>query len=283
MTTVQTSPDTVHATAARVRSSDGTDLYLRRYGGDAARPVLFLHGLGADGLVWAATASRLDSGFQALTLDLRGHGRSGAPLDQSYSSQDQWADDLHAVLETVRSPAVVVAWSYAAMVVADYVRKFGTGALGAIYLVAPLRKVGTSGAPDLLHPDFLRQVPGLLSNELPASVAATKAFLGLVTAEPLGEKEQLERLGSALGVPAEVRMAMLSREQDNDDVWAGLELPLGLAYGGADRITTPASSVELAELVAFTQTDVHVDAGHAVFLDDEQAFADNLNRFIAGH
>lgn len=263
-----------------VRSSDNTALYLHRYGDPDARPVVFLHGLGMDGLVWDEQANRLSSSYQAVTVDLRGHGRSQAPADSSYSSAEQWADDIQAVLETLQRPAVLVAWSYAGMVAGDYVRKYGTDRLAGIYLVAPLRKIGTPEAVDLLDAEFLKQVPGLLSGELGDSVAATEAFIDLVTARPLGERLRLERLGATLRVPAAVRGAMLGREQDNDDVWAELSGPLGLAFGGQDRITKPASARGLAEIATLTQVDEHPDAGHAPFLDDAEAFAANLDRFV---
>lgn len=263
-----------------VRSSDDTELYLRRYGDPDARPVVFLHGLGMDGLVWDEHADRLSGRYQVVTVDLRGHGRSQAPANTSYSNAGQWADDIHAVLDTLARPAVLVAWSYAGMVAGDYVRKYAAERLAGVYLVAPLRKIGTSEAVDLLDPAFLEQVPGLLSEELGDSVAATEAFIDLVTARPLGERVRLERLGAALRVPAAVRAAMLSREQDNDDVWAELPVPLGLAFGGRDRITKPASARGLAEIATPAQVDEHPDAGHAPFLDDADSFAANLDRFV---
>jgi non-heme chloroperoxidase len=268
------------AVGESVRSSDTTEIFLRRYGDRDARPVVFLHGLGMDGLVWQEQAERLSARHQVVTVDLRGHGRSQAPVDNSYSNAGQWADDIHAVLETLPLPAVIVAWSYAGMVAGDYVRRYGPDRLAGIYLVAPLRKIGTPDSVDLLDPGFLALVPGLLSGELGDSVTATEAFIDLVTARPLGERQRLERLGAALRVPAAVRAAMLSREDDNDDVWEELAVPIGLAFGGRDRITKPASARGLAEITSPTQVDEHPDAGHAPFLDDADVFAANLERFV---
>lgn len=279
MTAVDSSADAM-ATAAQVRSSDGAKLHVRRYGDQSARPVVFFHGLGMDGLVWEAQATALHRSYQGVTVDLRGHGLSDAPADESYSSSEQWADDVHAVLQGLPSPATIVAWSYAGMVAADYLRKYGPDQLAGIYLVAPLRKVGTGEAMDLLDPAFLGQVPGLLSTDLAESVDASRGFLDLVTAEPLSQREHFERLGASLRVPAEVRAAMLSREIDNDEVWADATVPLGLGYGLGDRITKPESAADLAEVAAFRQVDEHPGAGHAVFLDRAQGFAADLDRFL---
>lgn len=45
--------------------------------GDGARPVILIHGVGADLNSWDAVAARLHGGFRVIRMDLRGHGRSG--------------------------------------------------------------------------------------------------------------------------------------------------------------------------------------------------------------
>ncbi|MGQ4600976.1 alpha/beta fold hydrolase [Nocardia sp. R6R-6] len=269
---------TEHALA--VESSDGTTLHVRCYGEPDARPVVFLHGLGMDGLVWLHQIGALRRDYRGVAVDLRGHGRSGAPADESYSDADQWADDLHAVLGRFDRPPVVVGWSYAGMMVGDFLRKYGEDRLAGVYLVAPLRKVGTAEGVDLLDAAFLELVPGLLSHDLETSVSATERFLDLVTAHPLADRARYERLGAALSVPAEVRSAMLAREQDNDDVWRELTIPLGLGYGTDDRVIKDISARGLAQIAPTTQVDEHAGAGHAVFLDSAEKFAADLDRFL---
>lgn len=267
-------------TLISVTSSDGSALRVRKGGQPAARPVLFLHGLGMDALVWQAQIERLRDSYHGAALDLRGHGGSDAPVDDSYGRSEQWADDLHAVLATFDRPAVLVPWSYSGMVAADYLRKYGSERVAGVYLVAPLRKIGTSEALELLDQAFMAQVAGLLSNDLGDAVAAAQAFVDLVTSQPLHETVRLERLGAALAVPAHVRAAMLGREQDNDDVWGDTDVRLGIAYGRQDRIVKPSSSAALADLAGVEQVDEHPEAGHGVFLENGEEFARNLDRFL---
>ena len=44
---------------------------------DGPRPVVLIHGVGADLNSWDAVAARLRGGFRVIRMDLRGHGRSG--------------------------------------------------------------------------------------------------------------------------------------------------------------------------------------------------------------
>ncbi|MGQ4615600.1 alpha/beta fold hydrolase [Nocardia sp. R7R-8] len=271
-----------HGRATVVRSTDGTPLHVRTHGPSAAPSILFVHGMSADSLVWADQVDRLAAERRVITLDIRGHGRSGDPADQSYSDADQWADDLDAVIDrcTTTAPAVV-GWSYGGMIVGDYLRKYGPDRVSGVYLVAPLRKIGTAEAVDLLDPSFLQLVPGLLATDISELLPATRQFLDLISTRPFGDAEAYERLGAALSVPSHVRAAMLGRELDNDDVWQDSGVPLGVAFGDADRIVTPESSRAFADLVPGASVHEYRDGGHAPFLDDPGRFASELVRFVS--
>lgn len=268
--------------SAIVRSTDGTSLHVRMYGPVDAPAVLLVHGMSMDGLVWAGQIDRLSAEHRVIALDLRGHGRSGDPADQSYSDAEQWADDLDVVItHCAATPPTVVGWSYAGMIVGDYLRKYGQERVSGVYLVAPLRKIGTAEAVDLLDPSFLQLVPGLLATEVSELLPATQQFLDLVSTRPASDGERYQRLGAALSVPSHARAAMLGREQDNDDVWENVGVPLGLAFGDADRIVTPASSRTFADLNPNASVNEYPGGGHAPFLDDPARFASDLAQFVS--
>ncbi len=75
-------------------------------------PVILLHGITANGYVWAPIQARLAERFRAVAVDQRGHGRSDAP--SGYEAAD-YADD---VIELIRAlgggPALVVGHSLGA-------------------------------------------------------------------------------------------------------------------------------------------------------------------------
>ena len=265
----------------RVAGHGGCGLHVTEYGPERDTAVVFLHGLSSNGLIWERQVAAIAPAQRTVTVDLRGHGRSDEPRDGSYSDPDAWAHDLHAVLTHLglRS-AILVAWSYAGMVAADYLHRYGSDKIAGAFLVAPLRKIGTAEALDLLGETFLGLVPGLLSTEVDDSLAACKEFVGLCRndAWPVAEADQ--RLGAALSVRPDVRAGMLAREQDNDEVWRGFGKPTTIGYGTADRIIRPASSSHLTDLMPGAQVHVYEAAGHTPFLEQPDLFNADLRTFV---
>jgi pimeloyl-ACP methyl ester carboxylesterase len=86
-----------------LRVSDGTRLAVRRREGAtgrSSRPVVLVHGLASNALLWADVAEGLASGGHPVAVvDLRGHGRSDRPAS-GYSTQ-QAAADLHDVVKAM--------------------------------------------------------------------------------------------------------------------------------------------------------------------------------------
>jgi len=77
-------------------------------GSIATRPFLFVHGLASNARMWDGVAARLaEAGHPAVTVDLRGHGRSSKP-DAPYDVPTV-ADDLAALIERLELDRPVVA------------------------------------------------------------------------------------------------------------------------------------------------------------------------------
>ena len=75
----------------------GVTLVADRRGHDAHAPVLFLHGGGQTRHSWGGTASSVaEQGWQAITLDARGHGESDWADDGDYRLVS-FATDVHRV------------------------------------------------------------------------------------------------------------------------------------------------------------------------------------------
>ncbi|MEA1904095.1 MAG: alpha/beta hydrolase [Actinomycetota bacterium] len=79
------------------------------------RPVLFIHGLGSSTRDWERQVERFSDAYQMITVDLRGHGRSGKPAG-SYSIGG-FAEDVAVLLDQLDGGALpVVGISLGAMV-----------------------------------------------------------------------------------------------------------------------------------------------------------------------
>jgi len=71
-------------------------------------PVLLTHGFGASADMWAPNLPALGAERQVITWDIRGHGRSGAPDDQTRYSEALSLDDMAAVLDVCGAERAVV-------------------------------------------------------------------------------------------------------------------------------------------------------------------------------
>lgn len=265
-----------------VSAGGGSTILVRDVGPRDAPTVVLVHGLGADGLVWSRQMDELSRDLRVLVVDIRGHGRSGTGAETRLSESSTWADDIAAVLEQADADRpVLVGWSYGALAVADYVDAYGTGELAGIALVAPLRKVGTEDAFDLLAGEFLEIVPGLLSPDLPESVAAASTFVDMIPGKAWSDSEKWERLGAFLTVSPSVRSAMFSRSRDSDATWSSVEVPMLLIYGTDDKIVTADSTRGLSELVPGAEVSEYAGAGHSPFTDDPERFNSELLEFVS--
>lgn len=102
-------PVTGHSTMVRLDLIDGPAGNLcMEDGGQGGIPVLFVHGLSGEMVVWDAQLRHLRASRRAIALDLRDHGLSDAPSDGDYSL-DALASDVHAVVTELELPRVILA------------------------------------------------------------------------------------------------------------------------------------------------------------------------------
>ncbi|MGH2468290.1 MAG: alpha/beta fold hydrolase, partial [Candidatus Limnocylindrales bacterium] len=115
MRTSQETPPRPSRRTERVEVAEGVELAIDRWGvsadaapATAAAPFLLVHGLASNARLWDGVAARLaERGYPAVTVDLRGHGRSSKP-DQGYDVPTV-AADLAALIEQAGLGRPVVA------------------------------------------------------------------------------------------------------------------------------------------------------------------------------
>lgn len=85
--------------------TNGIELHYTRTGGTGL-PLILLHGLIANGLCWTPVARELESEYDVIMPDARGHGRSSAP-ETGYRYEDH-ANDVVGLIRTLRLPSPVL-------------------------------------------------------------------------------------------------------------------------------------------------------------------------------
>ncbi|MCC6931588.1 MAG: alpha/beta hydrolase [Gemmatimonadaceae bacterium] len=109
-------------------------------GGDVqAPPVLFLHGWGASVYYYRKILPAVvQGGYRVIAMDLRGHGGSDKPRDESLYTADAMAAHVEAVIDTLGvGRLAVVAHSLGGGVALDVARRQGAR-LTSLMLLAPV-------------------------------------------------------------------------------------------------------------------------------------------------
>jgi pimeloyl-ACP methyl ester carboxylesterase len=106
-----------------IYSQDGTRIYVDCCG---EGPTVFLvHGLACNNTIWRYQKAFLSQRYRVVTLDLRGHGRSGVPESMDHSTE-RLAEDLEAVVEAFDPEEfVIVAHSMGGFTTFKWHERFG--------------------------------------------------------------------------------------------------------------------------------------------------------------
>jgi pimeloyl-ACP methyl ester carboxylesterase len=90
---------------------DGTRIWYQKVGpasGEPGLPVVLSHGFGASAEMWLPNVAALAAGREVVTWDLRGHGQTQCPLDQSLYTAAACVEDLAALLDEVGADQAVL-------------------------------------------------------------------------------------------------------------------------------------------------------------------------------
>ena len=119
--------------------------------GDGNHPlVVFLHGGGQTRHSWGGTAARVaEKGWQALTLDARGHGESAWSEVGDYRLES-FADDVRLVVERLDEPPVLVGASLGGLTSILLAGELVPGMAGGVVLVDIVPDMEEAGAGRIL-------------------------------------------------------------------------------------------------------------------------------------
>lgn len=273
-----------------VTAGDGVPLNVVEAGpvGGAAPGVLFIHGSNQSHLCWKRQLeSGLAAGLHLVAVDLRGHGNSGKPWTRrSYQCTQTWADDISRIMDaTGLERPIVVAWSFGGWIAMHYVRHFGVDRLGGLVLVAT--RAGLIPMPPP-RGGVSSGMAGFLDGYMDRNLTAAAAFTNRLVTNPTDPDWQPAAVASALCVPPYVREAMRpplligdgEPLKNNEDLLAGLNVPIELVFGGRDGLMDSAAvAAEFSEVLPEAQIHMHPDAGHTVFFEAADAFNKDLSAF----
>jgi pimeloyl-ACP methyl ester carboxylesterase len=75
---------------------------------EPADNMVLIHGFGDSGLLWKPQVQYFKDRYRVVTLDMRGHGRSGVPMELGLYTQDQVVEDVRAIMDHVGVDKAIV-------------------------------------------------------------------------------------------------------------------------------------------------------------------------------
>jgi len=133
-----------------IRGSAGVRIVADRLGDPQARAVVFLHGAGQTRRSWSkAAAAVAQRGWQAVTVDLRGHGESDWSSEADYRVVS-FAGDVHEVLRKLPPQPVLVGASLGGFTSMLLAGELSPGIASAVVLVDIVPHMDQSGGMRIL-------------------------------------------------------------------------------------------------------------------------------------
>lgn len=262
---------------------DNTALAVQEFGDANGHPVVFIHGFSQSYWCWKKQLHdpRLNQ-FRMIAFDLRGHGRSGKPLErESYLDSRVWASDLQSIIRSLELvKPVLISWSYSGLIVCDYLRHNNDTAIAGINFVGARTKIGTTEAKKMSGSLFLDLAPGFCSENSEVRLNAVHKFLLNLTICNIPEPDIYEMLGYNLSVPTQTCRALLERTADNDLVITQLKIPTLITHGSDDTSVLLTMAHHNHSLIKNSTLSIYKKIGHAPFYEDPDRFNSELGEFI---
>jgi non-heme chloroperoxidase len=261
-----------------VVAPDGTKLKLfmsHQNSEEKAFPLLFMHGFCQSSLVWRNQFfSEELSKYNLFAFDLRGHGASDKPSDPKwYFSQKTWANDLEAIVDSLRSQRLVLCgWSYGARIAAEYLSEFGVENIAHLCLISGLpgqeaiSKIWQSIARCLVDP------------VLETQFQAAKMFVEALCHERLCKNDKNLFLTGIQATPRYVREALFNRQGFIGDIAWSSKIPITIVHGENDCIVLKENLEIAAQIFPNSKRVLMPSVGHCPFWEEEVSF----NKLIAG-
>lgn len=241
-------------------------------------PLVFLHAFPLNRTMWVEQEQALSSRFRVITIDLRGHGESDAPLWRY--TLDQAADDVIGLLDhlSIRQ-TVFVGLSMGGYILFALYRQYADrvrglvlantraqadtleGKEGRFQMAQTAYKNGPSAIADIM-------IPKLLS---PATIQTKPDLVGRVRA--MIEGNQISGIAGDL-------MAMAERP-DSISLLNQITCPTQIIVGEVDLPTPPSDAKLMAERIPGARLTILPKAGHLSNLEQPDQFNKTIRTFVS--
>lgn len=269
-------------TSEYIYSTNGVKLSFSEYGNPNGQPVLFIHGWSQSKEMWQQqlTAPELQ-GYRLIAFDLRGHGQSTKTMNPAeYVSANNWADDISAVIRKLDLRNVtIVAHSYGAIALLDYLSLYGEKNLKAINFVGALAGMGSQSVAAYIGMDFERiklATSERFNHQIDGVIALAKANYG----NAVDRDVYARGVAASMLTPYYVRRYIFARQVDHTDTLKSIRVPVVFSHGQLDQAVLARSAVDMASKLQGSTVTIYEESSHAPFVTEAAKFNANLVAFI---
>ncbi|WP_226006081.1 alpha/beta fold hydrolase [Natrinema salinisoli] len=260
---------------AELELEDGTIYY--ETSGDGP-PLVFVHGGWMDGTAWEPQIDHFADDYRVVTIDVRGHGKTGVTAPDSYSI-GLFTDDLEALFSTLEiERPILCGLSLGSMVVQEYLDRHPTDAAGAI-LGGAVRSMPPVDMPTELK-SFWSPLPALSASlSLSGSEGTFRSMLYSIQAttgerwlsvDPEVRNAAIEQVGNVSS--SEFRKIFGALYRYDPPELTGVETPTLVVHGDQEAPLVKRQGREIASEVAHGDQLELADSGHLVNQDRPRAF-----------
>jgi len=261
------------AASASAATVDGIPIHSSSTG-NASRTIILVHGWTCDSTSWDAQVPALSKDYRVITLDLPGHGKSGAPKDGKFTMA-LFARAIEAVRAEARTDKVVlVGHSMGTPVILAYTQLYPQHVAGLVAVdgpvVGPRPNGGAPGGatfqpPNMTGPEGLKAREGMIRGMFVAT-----------TPQAVQDKVLKMMLGAPEATAAGAMQATFAWMATTDTTVRTFPV-LGL-YADKSRAGNPEGSKTIYP--AFEYTEIP-GTGHFLMMEKPQEFNARLSTFLA--
>jgi non-heme chloroperoxidase len=265
---------------ATITLDDGTRIHLLEAGQPSAAPtIVFIPGWTLPAFLWKDQMQRFSSDRLVIAIDPRSQGDS--TKTEMGNTPEQRARDLREILAKRHiASAVLVGWSQGANDVAAYVMQFGTSSIAQLAFVDS--PVAAGPAEIEVNKEwsqgFLSRLAGYVNSPAEYSERTVRSLF----MKPHPELDIDAAIAHARKTPPNIGLTMLIMDifgVDRRPALAKIDRPT-LVIGSAESSLAEAQK-RMADAIPGAEFLLLNGAGHAVFVDEPERFAQALERLLS--
>lgn len=237
--------------------------------------VVLCHGLACDHTLWDATAAHLAPRYRVLRYDLRGHGRSDAPVGPY--SMLRMADDVAALMDGLDVPqAHFVGISLGGMIGQTLAVRYPEQ-LHSLTLVDTVCRT-----PRQAHPMWHERIGHVEAHGMAGVLDATlqRWLTAPYRAAHPNQVERIRQMVLATPVRGYVGACLAILGFDQADALARIHCPTLVVVGDKDQGCPVADSRAIADGIPAAQFEVLPDAAHLSPIEQAEQFHAVLDAFL---